>query len=246
MVVLKHVDFEVPDFGEMKLPTQAVPSYSQAIDALGPLAYWRMSDTVGSTLTDQTGNYPLTLTGNHTPGQPGALVTDDDLAIHMGNATALAASPVLPGATNDPFSIAFWIRIPPGPINSRPFMGQFVSQGFGRTRMLLEADGRLHFLTIGNPSLYTTELVTEDWRFAVLSRSASGLMSWYIDGQLDTQGTGHDREILATPFLLGAFSASYADFYIDELAIFDTALSLDQVRWLYGLAQGQLTLPPGL
>ena len=246
MTILKQIDFEVADFGELALPPIDVPGYASAIHSLEPLAYWRLGEQSGTTFADQMGNDPLSFTGTHPLGQDGALLTDNDDAVLLDGVRAQTSGSVLPAGTGDPFSIAFWIRVPPGSINGGPFLGQFFSNISGHARIILDDDGRLRFLVTDESNFYSAEVVSETWRVVVLTRSASGVIRWYFDGQLDTQASGHDTAIFPTKFTVGALTSNLSVVYLDELAVFDEALSLDQVRWLNGLGLGQLALPTGL
>ncbi len=246
MTILKYVDFEVPNFGELALPSMAVPDYASAVMALTPLAYWRMGEQTGTTLADETGNYPLQLSGAHSLLQDGALTYDNNEAIHFSGAVATANAPLLPGGVNAPFSVAFWVRAPAGPIDGGAIMGQFTTTSIGHTRLHIPDDGRLRLTILNGVDVYSTQQIDTSWRFAVLTRSGAGLVRWFVDGQLDVEQSGGGDAIAPIDFLLGQVTTNSVNFFLDEVAIFHHELSADQVRWLYGLAMGQLALPDGL
>jgi signal peptidase len=246
MTIPKHIDFEVPGFGELSQPPIDVPTYRDAVMALNPLAYWRLGEATGTTLADETATHPLTLSGSFALGQAGALDRVSDTAVHFSDAAAQATGPVLPTANDAPFSIAIWARLPTGAIDAGPFLGQFASVSPGHTRLILNADGRLRLLVRDGEDSTSTNALTQAWRFVVLTRSAAGVLSWYFDGRLDLQETRTIAAIASTPFAIGNVTANRVNLYLDEAAIFGEALSPEAVRWLYGLGSASLALPAHL
>lgn len=76
-----------------------------------------------------------------------------------------------------------------------------------------------------------------------LTRNALGDVSWYFDGDLDAQVTGHTNAILDSTFTLMPTNANQSFFYLDEMSIFDYALSPVQVQSLYQLGTGYFFEP---
>lgn len=246
MTILKQVDFEVPNFGELAQPPTLVPRYQDAVLAMDPLAYWRLGETSGATLADEAGTYPLTLTGNHTLGQDGAIANDDDGALYFFGGRANAAAPILPSTTNAPFSIAFWAKLPAGPISGGAMMAQYTSATTGHTRLHIPSTGLLRLTIINQVDFYSNATVSTDWQLVVLTRSASGTLRWFVDGQLDAELVGVNTTIAPINFLIGNPFTSQIVMFLDEVAIFDDELTESQVRWLNGLGQAQLALPPDM
>lgn len=248
MPILKHADFEVPGFGEFASPPLPVPAYADAVSSLNPLAYWRLGESGGATLSDETGNHPLSLTGTYLLSQGGALQTDTNTAMLIeGPGRAAAAGPVVPVTPDAPFSILFWARLPQGVADRGPFIGQFTDSGDGDLRINLLSDKRLRMLlrSGSNQQILSTQLIDEDWRQVVLTRSIDGTMSWYFDTQADTQVSGLGQAIISTSFVVGNVVASNpSSILLDEIAVFDDELDLGTIRWLYGLGVGQLPSPP--
>lgn len=243
MAILKHVDFEVSGFGEFASGPASVSSYAEAILALGPKAYWRLNEQAGTTLADQTGSYPLTLSGGYALGENGALATHHDDAVLFGSGSATSSGPVLPTATSAPFSFAFWVRATGVITTWRDFARQYQFNATGHVRFILSATGSLRYSDFGESIVTTNSTVSTDWRMAVLTRSAAGIVSWYVDGQLDVQGTGHGNAIHDTNFKLGVAGANRPDLILDEAAVFDYALSAEQVQSLYELGTGYFFEP---
>ncbi len=57
MMTLKHVDFEVPNWAELAQGPQPWRAYAEAVMQLGPVAYWRLGETTGTTAADEAGGH---------------------------------------------------------------------------------------------------------------------------------------------------------------------------------------------
>lgn len=238
MSIIKHVDFEVPGFGEFDSPVVAVSSYAQAVLALSPLAYWRLNEQDGTTLFDQMSAHPLTLTGGYTLGQAGALAVHQDDAIRFDSGTASSSGPVLPTAASAAFSILFWVRTAGAISTWRSIAQQYRINATGHTRLIFRFNGLLRYQSFGEALVDTVSAVSTDWTMVALTRDAEGGLSWFINGELDRQSTGHTSPIADTDFKLAAYRAGQHDLFLDEFAVFDQALSAAQIRSLYDLGSG--------
>jgi len=246
MTILKHYDFEVSGFREFASLPSAVPKYAEAINALDPLAYWRLGEASGPTLADQTAAHPLTLSGSYTLSQDGALATDLDDAIRFNGGKAETVSPVFPGGASAAFSIAFWIRVPGTISQGGTIISQLDVGDPGHLRVILLTSGQVRYVIVGDNVVQTSSAASTDWHMLVFTRSTTGTGRWYFDGQLDAELTGQTTAVYQTKTRIGTIAGSAPDVFLDELAIFDDELSADQARWLYSLGTGQLALPPGI
>lgn len=238
MSIIKHVDFEVPGFGEFDSPAVAVSSYAQAVLALGPLAYWRLNEQAGTTLADQTSAHPLVLTGSYTLGQAGALAVHQDDAVRFGSGSASASGPVLPTSPSAAFSIVFWIRTA-GPVSTwRTIAEQYRVNVTGHTWLVFRFNGQLRYQSTGENLFDTVSTVSTDWTMVALTRDTQGVLSWLINGELDSQSTGHTSAIDGDVFQLATYRLDQHDLFLDEFAVFDQALSAAQIRSLYDLGAG--------
>ena len=244
MAILKHVDFEVPGFGELPSTLTPVPRYNDAILARSPLAYWRMGESLGTTLADEIGAHPLTTSGGTVLGQTGALANDSDTAVRFNGATAISSAAVLPTAASAPFSLVFWVRSATSDPRSGSFIRQFSSDTTGHMRIFLQSNDTLSYSVPGDSSLDSSETISTNWRMVALTRSITGTLRWYFDGQLDTQATAHDTSLADTPFRLGVSFSTLPDLILDEFAVFGFALLADDIQWLYGLGSARLAIAP--
>lgn len=125
-------------------------------------------------------------------------------------------------------------------------IGQYLAGQPGHMLLTLRPDGTMRYSVDGDPLLNTVATISTSWRMLLFTRSASGAATWYVDGQLDSQATGHDAAVLNTAFGIGKLTSLEPDVLLDEVAVFDVDLSLEEARWLYGLGVGELNLPPTL
>jgi len=89
----------------------------------------------------------------------------------------------------------------------------------------------------------TTDVGDDMWHFlvGVRDRTGSGKFKFYVDGVLDAEGQAtHQGDIVASTgnayYTLGSHCAKtmgYFEGYIDEVMVFDKALSPTEVEYLY-------------
>ena len=120
MAIIKHLDFELPDFGECPGASPARLAYHHAMLALQPDAYWRLDEVSGVAAINAAN--PGTYDGVYAPntggvwtggtlGQAGALAGDaDKAALFDGSNGYVNCGDVLAMERTDVFSFAFWVR----------------------------------------------------------------------------------------------------------------------------------------
>ncbi len=83
-------------------------TYYDVITADNPVAYWRLNETSGSSISDSVGTHNGTLVGSSTLGEPGALINDPDTAIDFSG--GYAWSPYAADLDGTAFSVECWAR----------------------------------------------------------------------------------------------------------------------------------------
>ncbi len=68
MTTYKHIDFEVPGFGELDAGPQVQHRYRQLVLDAQPIAWWRLAETAGLTAVDEVSG----IDGTYQPGSGGA------------------------------------------------------------------------------------------------------------------------------------------------------------------------------
>jgi PKD repeat protein len=215
-------------------------SYQSVVLADGPVGYWRLSETSGTTAQDYTANG---LNGSYmnspTLGVTGAITTDTstnkavtlngtDEYVFVNDATALDVG--------DTFTLEAWVK-------TNDSNGEILSKGasspvqhFG---LYLDTAGEVR-LEAGNFSVMrTTGYVVNDnqWHHIVATKSGS-TKAIYIDGiSRGTNDTNQNAVNNSAPLEIGRWGTStYLAGSLDEVAIYPTALSAARVQAHYNAA----------
>jgi hypothetical protein len=253
---LKHVDFEVPGFGEFAAGPQVWPSYRDLVLSMAPIAYWRLAETsTTESVVDETGQSDGTFAvGTPTLGLASALQRSGDRAMGM-RGDGFIHLPLgwgVYGAQNR--SYVGWLRAQQVPDRFSPFFS-YGTLNTGQLVMLTLdptfVKGALRWAVYDGTASASTNLADGVWhQFAfVLDGSTTQDIQFYIDGQPDAPGSVQSQTIDTkdtgqTPCLGGRFDRDTDIFPgdLDEIAVWDRALTSDEVARLYqrGLARVQL------
>jgi PKD repeat protein len=219
-------------------------SYTAAVKADGATNQWRLGDTSGSTTADAIGGRPLTVGSGVTRGTPGALAGDTDTAATLnGSASATLATSGTTTAPNT-FTEEAWFQTTSktgGRIMGFASAKSGTSTTYDR-QVYLDAAGHVAFTVNvpGNRNRTTQKTVISTatfndgkWHSVAASMSSSG-MRLYVDGTLVGAQTGATSgQSYQGYFRVGSdkaiAGASTFTGTIDEVALYPTALSAEQV-----------------
>lgn len=268
MSILKHADFEPADWRQFPTPPAPWRAYADQVLALNPAAYWRLGDAAGQPAADRTDQHPGVYVGGVTHDEAGPLFRDADPAVRFNGtsgAMEVAGSTLLNGATA--CTILFWMKLHVGAITTDHGVISRASGGHpegwqvwidrdaffsGRQRTLTFAfnaagsDGRIEG---------TTDLITPGspgpWECFALTFESEDSIRIYKDGQLDQEKATPITAFATTaePLRLGRSASGFAHLpaFLDEVAVFDHALTASQIASLHGLGVGRVGLPqPGV
>jgi len=223
----------------------AARSYPAAVLADHPRAYYRLGDAQGALLLDQSGNLQHAdamkmLDGQVTMGMPGALPGDSDTATYF-NGTGNAGNGsegwgrfpgVWPTWAGD-FTIEAFVKTVSAPAvfeMSFVLCEQYTVDGFrtGWSSMRLldmwshQSGGTAEFNS-------GRSFAANAWtHIAIVHRG--GLVDVYFDGQADgTFPFTYISPSAAATCGIGSYAGMPSDMVVDELAIYDSALSQAQV-----------------
>lgn len=224
-------------------------SYSSTVLGLSPGGYWRLGESSG-TLADSSGNANTgTATNSPTYGQTGLLTNDPGTCLRFTRAssqrvTCGTASTVDPG---DTLTAMAWIKRPSVDTNSSGIL----SKGLNSFAFYLDGPTNLLTLTKSNVSVIgqsTTTISDTNRHFVCVTKSGS-TVHFYIDA-VENTGTITNATLSTAntlPLTIGAdlsggptFS-TFADLFIQEAAVFPTALSAANITTIY--QTGTNTLP---
>ena len=247
MSVIKHVDFEVPDWGELQAGPTEVPAssdvmtYPEKVLSLSPLGYWRLGDS-GATAVDETGSADGLITDSVTTGLSGALVGDSDSAMGFDGLTGWVETQqaVIPLVASGALTLGGWVRT--AQANS-VLLSQYVfsshPDGAKRFGLRTTAAGKLSWWKGGSTLAESGSVITDNtWHFFVATRSAAGAISLYVDGVLDGSGT----DLLGftnSPLGIAAFPAVVMlNGEMDEVFVVDSEVSAADLLEIYQIATG--------
>lgn len=225
--------------------------YESVILNDGPIAYWRLDETNGVIAHDYVGGNNGVYS-NVTFGVPGYSLVDPDTAIGLsgsGNGSFVQIANTTPFnfPGDPPFTLETWVYF-----TNLTGVQRFIAAGSpGGYGFGANGANELRFTTFGVQdfdALLPTALVTNLWYHIVGVGTGGGTFAFYINGQLITNMnyTGGGLAI-SQPLLLGRSDTSVAPEQLhgrlDEVAIYNFALSSDQVLAHYNARYSSITPP---
>jgi hypothetical protein len=242
-----------PDATRGAPPDALSTPYRDAVLASSPVAYWRVDERSGSVVHDTgrtPGTYDGTYVGMPTLGVPGALVSETDPAATFDGSDGLFTVPdAAPLRLNASWSLEFWAKLVTSPINF-PALASKGNSNAGGTGWLVY----YHAPSVGCPpgppctlkptfkQAGTDELITmsgalETNRFHYYVLTYDGVVRWYVDGALDIAYTQYPNVLVESSDTSPVEFASSANSVLDELAIYDRALSASDISTHFQAAQ---------
>jgi len=204
---------------------------------LGLVGYWRFEDQVGTTMVDSSGQ-----------GNDGTLMGKGRRALgkfgqglELDGATALVQVPhapaLNPGTSN--FSLSIWVR------NRK--------QDVWNWNLFFKDDGKFqsyYYFGVGSKPRFEFSTgdakVTIDgqtgvndnrWHHLVAVRNATYSAQLYVDGVLDSSASCAPSQNTSirttTPLIIGAGNNNFYSGLIDDVRVYNRALSAEDVRQLY-------------
>ncbi len=227
-----------PTTGELIVPVEP--------DAAGLVGHWMFDESSGTTATDSSGN------NNHgdvmgdaqwVAGKVGgALAFDgaDDMVVVNQN----GGLPIYNNGTDNTYSVAMWVK--GGPQNDmRIFSEGSTTSGTPLLNLGTQDSGQFASYirpdtgTISNHPLSQGEPFDDTWHH-IAWVDDNGTATLYIDGLLDGGDFNYTRGTMAlnTTTIGGILRAAPSHFFtglIDEVVIYDRALSAGEALWLAGV-----------
>ncbi|WP_231502635.1 PKD domain-containing protein [Blastococcus sp. URHD0036] len=223
--------------------TTATRPYAAAVQADGATDHWSLGERSGTTSSDLDGVDDLVGSGGLARGIAGALRGDTDTSTWFDGVGGYFSTQT-PRQGLHTFSVEAWFE-------TRSTAGGKIL-GFGDQRtglsnnhdrqVWLEPSGKLHFAVFpgfGAELVTPTALNNGQWHHVVASVGASG-MSLYVDGKLVASRT----DVIMAQYITGYWriggdrtwsGAPYFNGLIDEVAVYPTVLSADQVARHYAV-----------
>ena len=200
-----------------------------------PIGYWRLDETAGPNALDETAANPAVYHGTPTYTQPGAQKVLDSRPI-PGSSVGFSGDDRIragdiPNLTGD-LTFELWLRPRDTSVRRNPLAKAYSGEG----NITQELSGQLTFHhgegggnTRGYEFLRSSPLMNDAWSHVVLTRDGQ-TVSWYVNGELDTQKVftkiASDSSL---PLIIGDGHTNGYDGYIDEVAVYDRALTIDEI-----------------
>ncbi len=221
-----------------RLEGRDLPSlYTGVVLQDGPIAYWRLGESAGTTAFDASGHgFTGTYFNGVLLGQPGALAEDADTAARFDGRDdhVRFANPV----AND-FTVEAWVKTTATSLTGiQGYSGNGLvwSDVGGVTNdwVLAVLNDRVAFFT-GNPDdtiTGTTPINDGNYHHVVATRVRGGEKRLYVDGRLEAVGSTNNSPLNANPVVEvggNTLDGRYFNGTMDEVALYPRALTAGQV-----------------
>jgi concanavalin A-like lectin/glucanase superfamily protein len=217
-------------------------SYRDTVLAASPLAYWRFGETGGSAAADASGNSNSgAYGGGYVLGQAGAIAGDPDTAVRFTSSTGDVLVQQS-GSLNygDSVSYEAWVKLASLPPTSSAG-ANIMTKNAGTLLMRIYPSGIIALRQSGGNEIArsTLALIADGKYHHVAGTKSGGAVHIYLDGT-DVTGTVTNQTLTnnSEQLVVGhnpVSSNDGLDGYIDEVAVYGTALSPGQVGSHYAI-----------
>ncbi|MBK7998230.1 MAG: lamin tail domain-containing protein [Verrucomicrobia bacterium] len=237
---------------DIGVPDPVEDLYSAAVSSAAPIAWWRFSETTG-TAAANSGSLgaaiSATYQGSPTLNQPGPRPTA------FGGFETTNAAPRLNGTTGriqvtdnaafdfgtGAYSIAMWFN----PANATARGDLFTYKATGNDYGIHMASSGANTISVYHNAFIGTggSVANNQWHFLVVTRTASGLTTAYLNGVAILSGNDTASMNIANDLVIGANHGGTPsnisipfNGLLDEVAIYNRALATDEISRQYQTA----------
>ena len=222
--------------GEITLMYDEVPDVL-SFDNANLVAAYTMDNISGSTLVDESSNNS---NGTIVGASPGTGYLNNSL---NGDGTHRVELPLGASAFSGEFSVSVWAKGSDNAADYDVFGAKNTTSGDAAFVVALLTDGTIRAggrITNGGnfvPFVVSSVVGTTDWRHIVVTVSAAGVVSLYVDGVLEGASSAGNTPILGEEHAL--FNWNHTDTTglvgdVDQFRLFDKALTQIEITKLYG------------
>jgi RHS repeat-associated protein len=225
------------------VPTGTAVTYASAVLADGPSVFYRLGESGSGVMADSSGNGRNGILGAFGYGASGALIGDSNTAVAVSGTTALYGSGAGLPVGNTARSVEAWVRT--GGTGASQDVVSYGTAADGQAFGLLLLYANQVGLN-GYSDTYTKTFVTNSsvmdtfWHHYVLTYDGVSIVSVYVDGLFVGSGSlpGPLNTVLVPTqgLRIGAFinnCCNYTGGYVDDVAVYNFALSAARVRAHY-------------
>lgn len=212
------------------------PSYRDAVLEDGPLGYWRLGEASGLTAKDEVGKNPGGYQGGITYGAPGT-TNDNDSAIGLNGSNArVSVGDVLDFIGNVAISLEAWVSLDVIDNDYKRIIAKRGDEGGYSLVCHTSFNGcALELIGSTSSSICDITLTTGQWYHLVGTYDGVTARA-YRDGiEVCSQVKQVTFEKVAAPLVFGSWPAggNWLKGRLDEIAIYDKALSIGRVKEHY-------------
>jgi hypothetical protein len=214
-------------------------TYTEAVLADSPVAYWPLNDTSGTVATDLTGQYPGTYQGAPLLGQAGLLAGSESIAPAFDGvddrvtADALATRSDWPG-----FTLEIWVEVTQTEVEEHPMSFNLIGDS-GPGLLRDEPTDRFKYRDAhGGATAFSTTVPTPDSSYYLaVTVDDSNRGTLYVDGLAEATFVTGVRPPAAGMFTIGAeYDLDPTSFWhgrLEDAAVYDHALPAERVEAHY-------------
>jgi hypothetical protein len=211
--------------------------YGSKVLGDGPVAYWRLDETSGTTAHDVTGHgHDATYAASCSLGVGGALLDDTDPAAGFDGMTSTVTAPPtdLDFAGTAPFSVEGWVNVAHATNGFHHVINHETQSGNREGYALfIQNSGNLafeRFVAAQDTAIAGPVASANEWNY-VVGTYDGGTLRLYVNATMAAQaGDTRARNPLADDFYIGAGeTVKFLGGVIDEVAVYDKALTQEQI-----------------
>lgn len=236
-------------------------TYQQRVMDAGPMFYWRLGESSGSSANDAVGHNRGTMSGSFTRGAAGAIAGDSDTATTFtGNSSASRVHTSEVVLDQQRFAVEAWLKTTTTKGGRIIGFGNGTSGTSGKSdrHVYMQNDGRLTFgvSALGNFTVTSPAAYNDGKYHHVVAQLSSAGMQLYVDGVL----VGSNTVIQTANEYNGYWRVGGDDLSgwpnrptsndiaatIDDVAVYPNALPVGEIRAHYTVGTGGVAVnePP--
>ena len=233
----------------------ALANYVDMVNALNPVSYWRVDETVGNIVNDEKGIQNGLYNNGVLLGQEGALSLrcNDNLAVHFDGGNDYADIPHNSAFELDLGTVQFWFKETGTILDYRALFSND-SEGFdngGHLTIHTDPEDKLSVRLQSGSDHYRVQsseaILLNEWYLMTFTFGAGGMQLYINDALVDDNAYDGGIANNSEPIALGAstvFSGdqtiepltSFWSGYMDEVVLYDSVLTQQQIKDLFDFA----------
>lgn len=209
--------------------------YEAAVLALSPVGYWRLGERSGTTAVAEVGPNGTYVGGSagYTLGVPGATEVDAAVLLKSSGSGYVTIPDNAALDVGDVFSVIVWTK--------RTTNGDqwIINRGSGSFAVSFQTNSTLAFLRAGVALLAESSVTVtadDEWHMIAVTKNGT-TRRVYVDGVDVTVLSGNSTCVnTATPLEIGRGSGTQLNAAVDEVSVFNVALTAGNIAALYAAA----------